>query len=198
MCLRKMSTLNLTLELEGLIARITGQVEEFGHIDPRRVLVCVSSTRGGGVHGTYAKIHPLRFEDGTRCKTIRRGMRKNDYEMPRITHRGVEMLYVVYFLVPRFLNLPFREKLITLFHELFHISAEFNGDIRRFPGKNFAHGSSTKKYNAYMGKLVDTYLGNLTDRSILSFLEGDMEEIRGRFKAIVGRKMAAPRIQLVK
>jgi len=193
-----MSTLNLTLELEGLIARITGQVEEFGHIDPRRVLVCVSSTRGGGVHGTYAKIHPLRFEDGTRCKTIRRGMCKNDYEMPRITHRGVEMLYVVYFLVPRFLNLPFREKLITLFHELFHISAEFNGDIRRFPGKNFAHGSSTKKYNAYMGKLVDTYLGNLTDRSMMSFLEGNMEEIRGRFKAIVGRKMAAPRIQLVK
>jgi len=193
-----MSTLNLTLELERLIAHITGQVGEFGHIDPRKVLVCVSSTRGGGVHGTYAKIHPLRFEDGTRCKTIRRGVRKHAYEMPRITHRGVEMLYVVYFLVPRFLNLPFREKMITLFHELFHISAEFNGDIRRFPGKNFAHGSSTKKYNAYMGKLVDSYLGNLTDRSILSFLEGDMEEIRGRFKAIVGRKMAAPRIQLVK
>jgi predicted metallopeptidase len=193
-----MSTLNLTLELERLIAHITGQVGEFCHIDSRRVLVCVSSTRSGGVHGTYAKIHPLRFEDGTRCKTIRRGVRKHDYEMPRITHRGVEMLYVVYFLVPRFLNLPFREKLITLFHELFHISAEFNGDIRRFPGKNYAHGSSTKKYNAYMGKLVDTYLGNLTDRSILSFLEGDMEEIRGRFKAIVGRKMAAPRIQLVK
>jgi hypothetical protein len=105
---------------------------------------------------------------------------------------------VVYFLVPRFLNLPFREKLITLFHELYHISAEFNGDIRRFPGKNYAHGSSTKKYNAYMGKLVESYLGNLTDRSILSFLEGDMEEIRGRFKAIVARKMAAPRLRLVK
>jgi hypothetical protein len=85
-----MSTLNLTLELERLIAHIAGHVEEFRHIDPRRVLVCVSSTRGGGVHGTYAKIHPLRFEDGTRCKTIRRGLRRHDYEMPRITHRGVE------------------------------------------------------------------------------------------------------------
>jgi hypothetical protein len=193
-----MSTLNLTLELERLIAHIAGHVEEFGHIDPRRVLVCVSSTRSGGVHGTYAKIHPLRFEDGTRCKTIRHGTGRHDYEMPLITHRGVEMLYVVYFLVPRFLNLPFREKLITLFHELFHISAEFNGDIRRFPGKNYAHGSSARKYNAYMGKLVDAYLGKLTDNGMLSFLEGDMEEIRGRFKAIVGRKMAAPRIRLVK
>jgi hypothetical protein len=193
-----MSTLNLTLELERLIAHIAGHVEEFRHIDPRRVLVCVSSTRGGGVHGTYAKIHPLRFEDGTRRKTVRRGLRRHDYEMPRITHHGVEMLYVVYFLVPRFLNLPFREKLITLFHELYHISAEFNGDIRRFPGKNYAHGSSTRKYNAYMGKLVDAYLGNLTDLGMMSFLEGDMEQIRGRFKAIVARKMAAPRLRLVK
>lgn len=193
-----MTTLNLTLELERLIAHVTRNVEEFVHIDPRRVLVCVSSTRGGGVHGTYAKIHPLRFEEGMRSKTVRRGMRRYDYEMPLISHRGVEMLYVVYFLVPRFLNLPFREKLITLFHELFHISPEFNGDIRRFPGKNYAHGSSTKRYNAQMAKLVEAYLEKLADRSILSFLEGDMDEVRGRFKAIVGRKMAAPRISLVK
>jgi predicted metallopeptidase len=193
-----MPTLNLTLELERLIAHITRNVDEFAHIDPRHVLVCVSSTRGGGIHGTYAKIHPLRFEDGTRSKTLRRGMRRYEYEMPVISHRGVEMLYVIYFLVPRFLNLPFREKLITLFHELFHISPEFNGDIRRFPGKNYAHGSSTRKYNIHMARLVDLYLGKLDDRSMLSFLEGDMDEVRGRFTAIVGRKMAAPRIILVK
>jgi predicted metallopeptidase len=192
-----MSTLNLTLELERLIAHITRSVEEFAHIDPRRVLVCVSSTRGGGVHGTYAKIHPLRFEEGKRSKTVRRGMRRFEYEMPRISHRGVEMLYVVYFLVPRFLNLPFREKLITLFHELYHISPDFNGDIRRFPGKNYAHGSSTKRYNDRMGRLVDFYLENLDDMGMLAFLQGDMDDVRGRFKTIVGRKMAAPRIMPV-
>lgn len=192
-----MSTLNLTLELERLIAHITRNVAEFAHIDPRRVLVCVSSTRGGGVHGTYAKIHPLRFEEGKRSKTVRRGMRRYEYEMPQISHRGVEMLYVVYFLVPRFLNLPFREKMITLFHELYHISPDFNGDIRRFPGKNYAHGSSTKRYNVQMGRLVDFYLECLDDRSMIAFLEGDMEDVRGRFKTIVGRKMAAPRITLV-
>lgn len=193
-----MTTLNLTLELERLIAHVTGHVEEFSHIDQRRVLVCVSSTRSGGIHGTYAKIHPLRFEDGSRRKTIRRGMRRYEYEMPLISHRGAEMLYVVYFLVPRFLNLPFREKLITLFHELFHISPEFNGDIRRFPGKNYAHGGSTRKYNAYMARLVDGYLATLDDHGIVSFLEGNMDEVRGRYKAIVGRKMEAPRIKLVK
>ncbi len=197
-CEERIATLNLTLELERLIADIVAKVEEFSHIDPRRVLVCVSSTRGGGIHGTYAKIHPLRFEDGSRTKSVRRGMRSYAYEMPAISHRGVEMLYVVYFLIPRFLNLTFREKLITLFHELYHISPEFNGDIRRFPGKNYAHGSSTKRYNAQMARLVDAYLSRDEECHTAAFLEGDMETIRGRYKAIVGRKMAAPRIRLVK
>jgi len=189
--------LNLTTELERLIADIVSRMPEFGHIDPTRILVCVSSTRSGGVQGTYAKIHPLCFENGTRSKTISRGVRGHTYEMPTISHRGIEMLYVVYFLIPRFLNLPFREKLITLFHELFHISPEFNGDIRRFPGRNYAHGSSTKSYNAYMARLVNAYLEEHDTGSLTAFLEGDMESIRKRYKTIVGRKMAAPRIVMV-
>ncbi len=191
-----MTTLNLTAELERLISDIVGGVEEFGHIDPRRILVCVSSTRGGGVHGIYAKIHPLRFEDGSRIKKVGRGVRCHVYELPAIYHRGKEMLYVIYFLIPRFLNLSFHEKMVTLFHELYHISPEFNGDIRRFPGKNYAHGSSTKRYNAYMARLVETYLGR--DGHSADFLKGDMEEIRQRYRTIVGWKMAAPRIKLMK
>ncbi len=191
-----MTTLNLTSELERLVADIVNEVKEFGHIDPRRILICVSSTRGGGVHGTYAKIHPLRFENGSRIKTVRRGSRRHVYELPAISHRGVEMFYIIYFLIPRFLNLPFREKLITLFHELFHISPDFNGDIRRFPGRNYAHGSSTKRYNAYMAQLVDAYLEKEA-RLPAAFLKGDMAAIRQRHKAIVGRKMAVPRIRLV-
>jgi putative metallopeptidase len=187
-------TLNLTLELERLIADIVLRVEEFSHIDPARVMVCVATTRGGGIHGTYAKIHPLRFENGERTTQVRRRRRTYTCTMPTVTHRGVEMLYVVYFLVPRFLNLPLREKLITVFHELYHISPEFNGDIRRFPGRNYAHGGSTKSYNAYMATLVDSYLpGPATERPV-SFLEGDMEETRRRYQAIVARRFPAPKI----
>ncbi len=192
-----MTTLNLTLEIERLIADIVGRTDEFSHIDPRRILVCVSSTRGGGVHGTYAKIHPLRFEDGSRVKKVRRGARRHVYELPAINHRGTEMLYVIYFLIPRFLNLSFQEKMVTLFHELYHISPEFNGDIRRFPGRNYAHGSSTRHYNEYMARLVGAYLGRDGDNHPADFLKGDMAEIRQRYRAIVGRKMAAPRIRLV-
>ncbi len=189
-----MSNLNLTAELERLIAHICRGVEEFGHIDPHRVLVCVASTRGSGIHGTYAKIHPLRFAGGAASTTIRRGRRTLTCTMPTVTHRGEEMLYIVYFLVPRFLDLPFREKLITVFHELYHISPAFDGDIRRFPGRNYAHGSSTKQYNARMARLVDAYLDHQQDESLTRFLDGTMDELRSRYRTIVGRRLPAPKI----
>ncbi|HEY6871370.1 MAG TPA: putative metallopeptidase [Geobacteraceae bacterium] len=190
-----MATLNLTAELERLIADIVRQVEEFSHIDPGRLLICTASTRGGGVHGTYAKIHPLRFAGGVQSTRMRRGRRTVTCTMPTVTHHGREVLYVIYFLVPRFLDLPLREKLITVFHELFHVSPAFDGDIRRFPGKNYAHGSSTKRYNAYMAKLADAWL-EAADESLTRFLDGTMEEMRCRYRAIVGRRFPAPKIAI--
>lgn len=193
-----MTTLNLTAELERLVADIVGRVEELRHIDPQRVLVCVSSTRGGGIHGTYAKIHPLRFPGGERTMEMQRGSRRLTCTMPAITHRDTEMLYVIYFLVPRFLNLTLQEKLITVFHELYHISPAFDGDIRRFAGKNFAHGSSRKRFDTLVAALVDDYLGKLPDSQLVNFLNGNMEDIRARHSAIVARKMPAPRIKVAK
>jgi predicted metallopeptidase len=190
-------TLNLTRELERLIADIVRRMEEFGHIDPERVLVCVSTTRGGGVHGTYAKIHPLRFEGGSRTTMVRRRRGTLRCEIPPVTCRRVEMLYIIYFLIPRFLNLPLREKLITIFHELYHISPDFDGDIRRFPGKNYAHGSSRKKFNAAMENLVQGYLELAGSSDLAGFLEGDIAAIRARHGAIVGRKMAVPKLRIL-
>ncbi|MBI1922166.1 MAG: hypothetical protein HYS23_13920 [Geobacter sp.] len=191
-----MTTLNLTAELEGLIADISSRMEEFRHIDPQKVLLCVSTTRTGGVHGTFAKIHPLRFEDGSRTAVIRRGRRSFRCEMPSINRQGEEMLYVIYFLVPRFLNLPLREKLITILHELYHISPSFNGDLRRFPGRNYAHGSSLMAYNDRMAKLVDAYLLLTGSGQRIAFLDGDLEALRARHRMIVGRKMPMPRITM--
>ncbi|HKZ17557.1 MAG TPA: putative metallopeptidase [Geobacteraceae bacterium] len=192
-----MTTLNLTGEMEKLIGDIVLRAPELSHIEPSRVLVCVASTRGGGVHGTYAKIHPLRFPGGERTMETRRGLKKVVYSMPDVTYRGIDILYVIYFLVPRFLNLPLREKLITIFHELYHISPEFDGDIRRFPGKNYAHGSSRKRYNALMASLVEDYLGKLEDAGLVDFLEGDMAAIRARHRVMVGRKFPAPRLKRI-
>ncbi|HEY5512059.1 MAG TPA: hypothetical protein VIK40_00305 [Geomonas sp.] len=188
-----MTTLNLTSELERLIGDITDRCPDLQHVAPERVLVCVSTGRPSA-GGSLAKIHPLRFAGGEKSVTSRRGRRRVVCTMPTITHQGEEMLYVIYFLVPRFLGLPFREKLITVFHELYHISPACDGDIRRFPGRNYAHGSSTKSYNALMGSLVDAYLERLPELSRLRFLEGDLAELRERHCAIVARRLQAPRI----
>ncbi|HEY6838555.1 MAG TPA: hypothetical protein VI389_07430, partial [Geobacteraceae bacterium] len=103
----------------------------------------------------------------------------------------------IYFLVPRFFNLPLREKLITIFHELYHISPLFDGDLRRFPGKNYAHGSSTRRYNAHMATLVDCYLEHLEGEQLPPFLTATMEELRESYRVIVARRMRAPRVEIV-
>ena len=190
-----MTTLNLTGELERLIRDIVARTPELRHIAPEKLLVCVSSGRASR-GGSLAKIHPLRFEGGERSVRARRGRRSVLCTMPSVTHRGEEMLYVIYFLVPRFLELPLREKLITIFHELYHISPACDGDIRRFPGRNYAHGSSTRSYNLFMGELVDRYLEATPDRSGLAFLEGNLAALRSRHSAIVGRRLQAPRISV--
>ena len=190
-----MTTLNLTGELERLIGDIAARTPELNHVKPEKLLVCVSTGRAGR-GGSLAKIHPLRFAGGERSVKARRGRRSVLCTMPSITHRGEEMLYVIYFLIPRFLELSFREKLITIFHELYHISPACDGDIRRFPGRNYAHGSSTKSYNQKMGELADRYLEVLPDPSALGFLEGNLAVLRSRHGAIVGRRLQAPRISV--
>jgi len=189
------TTLNLTGEMERLIRDITARTPQLEHVAPEKLLVCVSTGRPSP-GGSLAKIHPLRFAGGERTVKTRRGRRNVLCTMPSITHQGEEMLYVIYFLVPRFLELPFREKLITVFHELYHISPACDGDIRRFPGRNYAHGSSTKSYNALMGSLVDDYLERLPEPTALSFLEGDLAALRSRHSAIVARRLQTPRISI--
>jgi len=116
--------------------------------------------------------------------------------MPEIAHRGREILYVLYFMIPRFMDRALRDKLVTVFHELYHISPGFDGDIRRFPGRNFAHGGSTKRYNRLMERFVDEYLLFPGSSGLTLFMECGMAELRGRHKAIVGRKMAMPKIRV--
>lgn len=191
-----MSTFNLTGALETLVDDIVSRVEQFSHIDGSRVMLCVTTTRGGGVQGMYAKIHPLRFPGGMRTREVRRGRRRYSCTMPLVCQRGVEQLYIIYFLVPRFFNLSLREKLITIFHELYHISPAFDGDIRRFPGRNYAHGSSRKAYNSRMAELVDAYLQQVAPGALPDFLGHDMASLRTGYRVLVGRKYPAPKVEV--
>lgn len=190
-----MTTLNLTAELERLIADITVKHEAFSHIDPSRLMVCINSSRSSSC-GLFAKIHPLRFPGGERVRTVKRGRFTYRCTMPVVSHKEVELLYVVYFTIPRFFDRPLKEKLITVFHELYHVSPQFDGDIRRFTGRNYAHGGSTKKYNRLMEGFVEEYLQTTSAGELTGFLEQGMADLREKHRAIVGRRMAMPKIRV--
>ena len=48
-----------------------------------------------------------------------------------------------------------------------------------------------------MAKLVESFLGSTDNLKTVEFLEGDMEAIRSRHCALVGRRMAAPKLRIV-
>ena len=79
------------------------------------------------------------------------------------------MLYLLRFVLPRFLDLPFDEKLITIVHELWHISPKFDGDLRRFEGRCYAHGHSRKGYDEHSKKMVDRWLALNPPETLYTF-----------------------------
>jgi hypothetical protein len=136
----------------------------------------------------YAKIVPLRFAHGASERRIGR----HTYEMPLLIHRGQEILYLIYFFMPRFGDLPYREGLETVVHELYHISPRFDGDIRRFPGRNYAHGASQKRFNAAVSALTARYQA-AGEPTAAAFLQSTTAELRRAHGSLIGRRVALPR-----
>jgi predicted metallopeptidase len=177
-----------TAALEALIREIVGRVGDFRHVDPERLLVACARSRDNGPIGAYAKIVPLRFEGGSRVRRIGR----HTYEMPELTRQGRELLYLVYFFMPRFGDLPYRQGLDTVVHELYHINPRFDGDIRRFSGRNYAHGSSQKRFNATVARLTEVYLA-AGEPTAASFLQMNTAELRKAHGSLMARQVPLPR-----
>jgi hypothetical protein len=106
---------------------------------------------------------------------------------------GCEVLYVIYLLMPRFAQLSTPERVQTLFHELYHIAPEFNGDFRRFPGRNFAHGPSRKAFDASVAPLAQRWLqgGGALRHEILSVGPRTLER---RYASVAGLRLTLPRL----
>lgn len=181
-----------TEAMECLSRHIVAHCPEFAHVDMDRVVVASIRTRSPGARGVYASVMPLRFMGGATTMT-RRG---RTYSMPEVRIGDTEMLYLVYFALPRFADLDFRTKITTVFHELYHIGPGFDGDIRRFPGRNYAHGHSRKKYNESMEKLADEYLALPESELPTNFLEMSFKELETRYGRIGGRRVRPPRPKL--
>ena len=111
-----------------------------------------------------------------------------------MTADGREVLYLVTFCLPRFLDRDFRDKLVTVFHELYHISPAFDGDLRRHPGRCTAHTGSQKKYDAHMDRLVGDYLKAGGDPARHAFLRLSFAQLCRRHGAVVGLHLPRPKL----
>jgi len=156
-----------------------------------RVAIGFSQTRKNTSWGMHASLTPLRFADGA-TETVRRGRR---WKMPRYYNPvGVELLYILHFYLPRFFNLSLREKLTTAIHELWHIGPKFDGDLRRYPGRCFAHGSRQSQFDKDVESLVEAYLLAEPSESTLAFLRLDFSELQYHHGGVYGCRIPKPHL----
>jgi hypothetical protein len=182
---------DFTLHVRRLCGDMVGRLPELRHVDLARVAMSFSQTRKPVAHGMYASLTPLRFAEGS-TETIRRGRK---WGIQRVVDAsGREMLYILSVYLPRFMDLAFREKLCTVVHELWHISPRFDGDLRRFGGRCYAHSGSKKQYDALMDGLVTKWLALGPPETICDFLRLNMAELIARHGRIFGQRVRAPRL----
>jgi hypothetical protein len=182
---------DFSYHIRRLCADIVQRCEPLRHVDVTRLLFAVTQARSGRAHGLQARVTPLRFRDGQLTRP-RRGV---TYQVQRYFLGAREFLYLVTFCLPRFLNQDFDEKFITLFHELFHISPDFNGDLRRHPGRYPIHSHSQRIYDQHMAALARSFLADKPDPDLHAFLRLNFAQLQQRHGSVVG--IVVPRPKLV-
>lgn len=186
-------------DFSGAIRRLCGDFSarhpKLQHIDMNRVAVAVAQTRKAVLHGVYASMTPLRFEDGALEGDVN-GRRMGVQRV--VDPNGDEMLYILTVYLPRFMEVDLAEKLVTIVHELWHISPQFNGDIRRFAGRCYAHSSSQDDYDAEMAVIVKEWLALHPPEYLYAFLRLDFAQLESTYGRVFGMKIRKPRLILVK
>jgi len=173
-----------------LCADVVRGCEELRHIDVSRLLFGMTQARSGRLHGLQARVTPLRFRGGG-LQRLRHGI---PYQVQRYFIDGREMLYLVTFCLPRFLDQGFDEKFVTLFHELFHISPAFDGDLRRLGGRYDVHSHSKRAYDQHMARLAREYLSNGADPNLHAFLRLNFAQLQHRHGSVAAVVVPRPKL----
>ena len=182
---------NITNHLREICENVAWSVPELSHIDVTQVAFAFAQARKAVMHGMQASLTPMRFKGGALTGDVR-GRRMTVQRL--YDADGDEMLYIYTVYLPRFMNLDFHEKLVTIFHELWHIGERFDGDIRRHPGRCYAHSHSQKDFDAHMAVLVDRWLGMNPPSDLYRFLELDFTQLEQQFGRVYGLRIARPRL----
>jgi hypothetical protein len=182
---------DFTLHMRRLCDDMIARLDELRHVDMSRVAVSFAQTRRPGSLGMFASLTPMRFSGGE-LHSVRRQRRWGIQRFYDDT--GREMLYILNFYLPRFLDLPFREKLTTTLHELWHVGPKFDGDVRRLGGRCFAHGSSQEQYDVHIEALLDQWLAMSPPASLFDFLRLHFRELVALHGRVYGRKVPVPQL----
>jgi len=181
---------NFTLHMRRLCEDITDRLAELRHVDLSRVAISFSQTRNKTLYGLHASLTPLRFAGGA-TEVVRRGQR---WTVQRLySPSGREMLYILTFYLPRFFELDFDEKLATILHELWHISPEFNGDVRRYQGRCYAH-SRGGNHDRQAERLARQWLMQRPPESLHAFLRLDFRQLQQQYGLVVGSRVYSPKL----
>lgn len=170
---------------------IVVRLPQLAHIDPGRILFAFCQARNRTRFGRHATLTPLRFQGGSH-EMVRRGRKLRS--QPVFDACGREVLYILSFYLPRFLDEPFHEKMATAIHELWHISPNFDGDIRRHSGRCYAHSSSKAKYDQQMHALAELYLKQKPPEGLLAPLRLSFNELCRQQGPVFGARVRRPRL----
>jgi len=176
--------------MRDLCRDVAARCEHLSHVLMPHVLVSFTPCRNRSRYGLQARVTPLRFRDGALIR--RQG--SVEYQVQQFFVDGREMFYLLTFCLPRFLDQPFEEKLITVFHELYHISPSFDGDLRRHPGRYAVHSHSKDGYDSRMAELVKAYLADHPNPEVFGFLHHGYRELWDRHGGIRGIVVPRPKL----
>lgn len=173
-----------------LCTDIVARCEDLSHIIVPQILFTFTQARNGRRHGLQARVTPLRLRDGVLCRRYR-GV---SYRVQRFIVDEQEALYVMSFCLPRFLNLCWHEKFVTVFHELYHISPQFNGDLRRLRGRYAYHSHSQRDFDHQMALLARDYLATRPKPEIYAFMKLNFAQLQHRHGSVVGVVLPRPKL----
>jgi predicted metallopeptidase len=179
------SSINLTDTLSLITHEMIIRTPEFRGYDINRMLICCASNRSDSRGGIYGKLVPLKFEGGSDIINFH----GRTYTIPKIIHNNIEIRYLIYYYHPKFFDISAREKVNVMFHELYHISPDFNGDIRRMGKFKKAHGHSKKSIEEKYLVYAEEFYRYVKETPYHAFLEMSSRDLQNSFKKIKCRRM---------
>jgi predicted metallopeptidase len=173
-----------------LLEDIVARTPAFSHIHVARLLIGALQARNSRPHGLQARVTPLRFPHGQ----LRRRRRDATFQVQRYFLGEYEFLYLMTFCLPRFQDQDFDDKFITLFHELYHIGPQFDGDLRRHHGRYQLHTHSQRHYDKHMAGLAREYLDTKPAPELHGFLRLNFAQLEKRHGQVIGVVVPRPKM----